>query len=194
RMNAGRQPEPLNGLRELCESRRHRLESVDLRRPTGEHLREVRRDEAGIGANIVHDRAVFSVQPGGAELELRLVRLAKVEWKVGEIAGVTNEVVTEPAGGDEPRDANGLKGFQPCEPHCPAEQGDVGRRGRGHVAGAAAHHLDAMGDDVGPQALPPPRTPARLPATFTSPKPSLFHCHAALPSRTGTTYAARVAA
>ena len=54
---------------------------------------------------------------------------------------------------------------------------------RGHVTRAAAHHLDAVGDDVGPQALPPPRKPADLLATFPFLKPSVFRGHAALPSR-----------
>ena len=45
------------------------------------------------------------------ELRLGLVGAAKVERKVGEIAGVTDEIVTEPTGGDEPRDPDGLRAF-----------------------------------------------------------------------------------
>src|SRR5262249_12948553 len=103
----------------------------------------------------------------------------KVKRKVGEIAGVTDEVVTEPTGGDEPRDPDGVKGFQPGQSYRAADQRDVCCRGRGHVTGAPAHHLNAVVDDIGSHALPPAPNDADVLVTVPSFAPPLVHGHAA---------------
>src|SRR4051812_5404135 len=106
-MNRVAEPEALDRLREPGEGRRHRLERVDLRPAWAKHLRELGRDETVVGADVENDWVRFVLEPGGAELELRLIGAAHVERKVGEVAGVTDETVAEGAPRDELLHADG---------------------------------------------------------------------------------------
>src|ERR1700730_11142916 len=142
---------------------------MDLRGTTSKHLGKMGTKETTVGADVVHHRTVFLPQPGGAEFQLDLISSTMVEWKIGKIAGVTHEIVAEPACRHEALDTDGAKSLQPGQPRSGTHQWNVRRGVRGNGIRTAAHHLNATADNAHPQPLPPRWTvadPARLRCGF----------------------------
>src|SRR4051812_13411866 len=105
--------EALNRFRKLGKGVRHRLESVDARCTASEHLRKVGGKETAIGADVVDDWTILSLQPGSTQFQLGLIGSGMVKGKIGEIANVTDEIVTDLAGRDKPCNTDGVQSFQP---------------------------------------------------------------------------------
>jgi hypothetical protein len=88
------QAETLHGLHKFSEGRWYRLKRINCWETTGQYLGKMRRKETIVGADVVNDRGIYSLQPGTNQFQLGLVSSTIVERIVGEIAGVADEIVT----------------------------------------------------------------------------------------------------
>lgn len=115
----------------------------------------MRREEADIGADVVRDRLPLLPQPGGAKRQFQLEGVAIIEWIFRRIADVADEVIAEPALGDEAALAEQGEKAKADEAQSGADERNIVRRINADLRRRPANGANAGGDDPLAQAGAP---------------------------------------